>query len=99
MAKDLFRKSARLIMKKELRIQHDIIQQLKKDLSFYSSQIGVAVKNAMVLVSGVTDTRYRKTKAINAAKRVSGVKAVAADIQVDDSPGFGRIDLKLRKRL
>lgn len=82
-------------MKKDLRIQCDVIKQLKKDLSFHSAQIGVAVKNAMVLLSGVADTHYRKAKAVNAAKSVGGVKAVAVDIQVDDSPGFGRTDFEI----
>ena len=82
-------------MRRDQRIQHDIIRNLRKDLSFYSSQIDVTVKNAMVLLSGVTDTYYRKEKAVNAAKRVCGVKAIGVEIEVDDSPGFGKFDFQM----
>ncbi|MGZ4033410.1 MAG: BON domain-containing protein, partial [Bacteroidia bacterium] len=47
-----------------------------------SSEIGVAVKNGIVTLSGMVDTYGKKVAAENATKRVSGVKAVAEDIVV-----------------
>ena len=42
------------------------------------------MENAMVLLLGVTDINYRKTKVVFAAKKVSGVKAIPGNNQVDD---------------
>jgi osmotically-inducible protein OsmY len=47
-----------------------------------ASEIGVAVKNKVVTLSGTVDSFYKKEEAENAAKRVSGVVAVAEDIEV-----------------
>jgi osmotically-inducible protein OsmY len=54
----------------------------------HATEIGVAVKNGIVTLSGTVDTYVKKRKAEKAAKRVKGVKAVAEDIEVK-IPGWG----------
>lgn len=69
-------------MKTDVEIQKDVMDELKWTPFLNASQIGVAVKNGVVTLSGTVDMYSKKTAAENAAKRVSGVKAVAEDIEV-----------------
>ena len=69
-------------MKTDAEIQKDVMDELKWEPFLNASEIGVAVKNAVVTLSGTVDTYSKKEEAENAAKRVSGVKAVAEDIEV-----------------
>ncbi|MGZ4049912.1 MAG: BON domain-containing protein [Bacteroidia bacterium] len=69
-------------MKTDLEIQKDVMDELKWQPLLNSSEIGVAVKNGIVTLSGMVDTYGKKVAAENATKRVSGVKAVAEDIVV-----------------
>ena len=47
-----------------------------------SAEIGVSVKNGVVMLSGIVDSYYKKLLAEKAAKRVSSVNAVAEEIIV-----------------
>lgn len=69
-------------MKTDLEIQKDVMDELKWEPLLTASEIGVAVKNRVVTLSGTVDSFYKKEEAENAAKRVSGVLAVAEDIEV-----------------
>ena len=82
-------------MKNDLEIQQDVINHLKWQPSINSSNIGVAVKNGVVTLSGQVDTYYQKLAAENAAKKVTGVRAIAEDIQVDMSPAFHKTDAEI----
>jgi len=79
-------------MKSDLQIQKDVMDEIKWEPYLNASQIGVAVKNGIVTLSGSVDTYFKKVTAEKAAARVSGVKAVAEDIQVGISPGMKRTD-------
>jgi len=79
-------------MKSDSQIQKDVMDELKFEPLLQSSEIGVAVKKGVVTLSGLVDTYTKKLAAESAAKRVSGVKAVAEDIQVGPSPLFQRTD-------
>ena len=46
-----------------------------------ASEIGVAVKNGIVTLSGQVDSYSKKLVAEKSVKRVAGVKAIAEDIQ------------------
>jgi len=79
-------------MKTDEQIQQDVINQLKWEPFLTSSEIGVAVRNGVVTLSGHVDTYAKKYEAEKAAGKVSGVKAIAEDIQVGISPGNQRSD-------
>ena len=51
-----------------------------------ANEIGVAVKDGVVTLTGTVDTYLNKWKAEEAAHRVSGVIAVANDITVRTAP-------------
>ncbi|MEI8137526.1 MAG: BON domain-containing protein [Bacteroidota bacterium] len=76
-------------MKTDLEIQKDVMAELEWEPSFNASEIGVAVKNGVVTLSGTLDSYFKKVAAEKAAKRVSGVKAVAEEIEVKLA-GYGK---------
>jgi hypothetical protein len=80
-----------LIMKSDVRIQQDVIDQLAWEPIFKAVEVDVFVKKRIVTLSGIVDT-YANKVAENAAKKVAGVKPVAEDIQVGLSPGFQKTD-------
>ncbi len=82
-------------MKSDFQIQKDVMDEIKWEPYLNASQIGVAVKNGIVTLSGIVDTYSKKTTAEKAASRVSGVKAVAEDIQVGVSPSFNKTDAEI----
>lgn len=82
-------------MKSDLQIQKDVIEELRWEPFLNSSEIGVAVKNGIVTLSGQVDSYSKKLIAEKAAKKVAGVKAVAEDIQVGIMPASGRTDTEI----
>jgi len=66
--------------------------QLKWDPFLNSAEIGVAVKDGVVTLSGRVDSYSKKLAAELATKKVRGVKAVAEEIHVGPSPAFRRSD-------
>lgn len=63
-------------------IQQKVLLELKWDSRLQPNEIGVAVKDGVVTLTGYVDTYLKKLAAKEAALRVQGVKAVANDIQV-----------------
>jgi len=82
-------------MKNDLQIQKDVIEELRWEPFLNSSEIGVAVKNGVVTLSGQVDSYSKKIIAEKVAKNVSGVKAVAENIQVGILPGFRKTDTEI----
>lgn len=82
-------------MKSDIQIQKDVMDQLKWEPFLHSSQIGVAVKNGIVTLSGQVDSYSKKISAENAAKKISGVKAIAEDIQIGVSPAYNKSDAEI----
>lgn len=82
-------------MKNDLEIQQDVINHLKWQPSINASNIGVAVKDGIVTLSGRVDSYYQKLTAENAIKKVTGVRAIAEDIQVGVSPIFQKTDAEI----
>jgi len=68
-------------------IQADVLEELKWDTRVRPNEIGVAVKDGIVTLTGWVDSYLKKMAAEEAAHRVPGVKAVANDIEVR-LPGF-----------
>ena len=63
-------------------IQKDVLAELKWDAQVQPNEIGVSVKDGVVTLTGWVDSYLKKWSAEDAAHRVSGVKAVANDIEV-----------------
>ena len=79
-------------MKSDNQIQKDVMEELRWDPYMESSEIGVAVKNSIVTLSGQVDSYPKKLVAENAAKKIAGVKAIAEDIQIGVSPAYNKTD-------
>jgi osmotically-inducible protein OsmY len=73
-------------MKTDSEIQRDVLDELKYEPILEASEIGVAVKNGVVTLTGTVNSYWKKVSAEKAAKRVRGVKAVAQEIEVRLSP-------------
>jgi osmotically-inducible protein OsmY len=66
----------------DTQIQADVLSELKYDARVMPNEIGVAVKDGVVTLTGWVDSYTKKWAAEEAAHRVRGVKAVANDIEV-----------------
>src|SRR5437773_1496003 len=73
-------------------IQRDVLAELKWDARVTPNEIGVAVKDGIVTLTGWVDSYSKKWAAEEAAHRVNGVKAVANDIEVRLSSADERTD-------
>jgi osmotically-inducible protein OsmY len=82
-------------MKTDDQIKRDVMDELLWEPLLLASEIGVAVKRGVVTLSGIVDFYSKKLSAERAAKRVSGVKAVAIDIQVGISPRYAKSDTEI----
>ena len=82
-------------MKSDGQIQKDVMEQLKWEPFLNASEIGVAVKNGVVTLSGNVDSYSKKVAAENATKKIAGVKAIAEDIQIGVSPAFNKTDTEI----
>lgn len=63
-------------------IQRDVIEELKWDARVQPNEVGVAVKNGIVTLTGWVDSFIKRWAAEDAALRVRGVQAVVNEIEV-----------------
>ena len=63
-------------------IQREVLAELAFDPRVRASEIGVAVKDGVVTLTGWVDSYAKRWAAEEAAHRVRGVRAVANDIEV-----------------
>jgi osmotically-inducible protein OsmY len=75
-------------MKNDKDLQRDVFDELRWEPAVQSTDIGVTAKDGVVTLTGVLDSYPEKWAAERAAKRVSGVKALALDLEVK-LPGSG----------
>ena len=69
-------------MKTDSQLQLDVLAELKWEPSVNAAQIGVEVKDGIVTLAGHVSSYAEKYGAENAAQRVSGVKALAIELDV-----------------
>ena len=71
-------------MKTNQELQKDVLEELKWEPSLAEviSNIGVAVDDGVVTLTGRVHSYNQKISAVQAAQRVAGVKVVAEDIEV-----------------
>ena len=69
-------------MKSDNKIQQDVMEELQWEPSVENANIGVAVKDGIVTLSGFVSTYTSKLAAEEAARRVAGVRGLAEEIEV-----------------
>lgn len=69
-------------MKTDFELQKDVIEELRWDPSIKEKEIGVAVKEGVITLSGNVESYPEKQAAERAVERVFGVKAVANELEV-----------------
>jgi osmotically-inducible protein OsmY len=79
-------------MKTDAELQQDVMNEFKWEPSIKAAEIGVAVKDGVVSLSGYVDTYGEKWAAHRTAVRVFGVKAVAEELKVRLPDPFQRPD-------
>ncbi len=79
-------------MKTDAQLQRDVMNELQWEPTIHAAEIGVAVKDGVVTLSGHVDSYAKKGAAERAVKRVSGVKAVAEEIKVTLPGAYRRAD-------
>jgi len=84
-------------MKSDKELKEDVIDELAWDQHLKPVEIGVAVKDGVVTLSGYVDSYNEKMAAERAAQRVSGVKAVVQEIKVRLPNSLQRTDEDIAK--
>ena len=79
-------------MKSDMELQRDILDEILWEPSAYAPDIGVIVHDGVVTLTGSVENLPAKWGAERATLRVSGVKAVANDIEVKLSTDNRRSD-------
>ena len=74
--------SAKAPVRSDDEIRNSVLMELKWDPKVTSDDIGVAVKDGVVTLTGFVPSYWEKAAAETASKRVYGVKAVANDLEV-----------------
>jgi osmotically-inducible protein OsmY len=73
-------------------IQEDVLDELAWDARVQPNEIGVAVKDGIVTLTGRVESYIKKWAAEEAAHRVKGVQAVVNEIEVKLLPSAERTD-------
>jgi len=80
------------IMKTDLQLQRDVLEELKFEPSIREVEIGVAAKDGLVTLTGFVDSYAEKFSAEHTAERVGGVKAIADELKVKLPGSYQRSD-------
>jgi osmotically-inducible protein OsmY len=82
-------------MSNDTQLRHDIEAELDWDPRFDARQIGVAVKNGVVSLTGYVSSYAERCAAESAAQSVAGVKALANDIAIELPSTAQRTDAEI----
>lgn len=82
-------------MKSDATIQKGVMDELRQKSLLNASQIGVSVNKGVVILSGEVDSYSKKSAAEKAAKKVSGVRVIAEDLQVDPISDHFKTDAEI----
>jgi osmotically-inducible protein OsmY len=82
-------------VKTDSELQRDVMAELAWDPSIKHEAIGVAVKDGIVTLSGHIETYAEKHAIEKALRRVTGVQAIALELDVRLSPQHRRNDTEL----
>ena len=84
-------------MKTDIAIKHDVEAELHWEPQVDDTDISVKINNGVVTLTGFVSSYAQKYRAGNAAKRISGVTALANDIEVRLTPADGIPDPQLAR--
>ena len=84
-------------MKTDRALQQDVLAELNWEPSVNAANVGVEVKDGIVTLAGHVDTYAEKWDAERAAQRVSGVKAIAVEMDVKLSGSNVRSDADIAR--
>jgi VCBS repeat-containing protein len=84
-----------ILMKSDSQLQLDVLDELKWEPSIDANEIGVAVHDGIVTLTGYVPSYAEKLAAERAAARVSGVKAIAEEIEVKLPGSIRRTDAEI----
>ena len=76
-------------------LQRDVIAELSWSPMLRNEEIGVAVKDGVVTLSGTVSNYVKKFEAERAAEKIHGVKAVALDLNVKLLDSWVRTDTEI----
>lgn len=79
-------------MKTDSQLQRDAIAELKWEPLLREAEIGVAVKDGVITLTGTVNGYAKKSEAEDAVKRVAGVKAVVEKIEVKFTSTWAKKD-------
>jgi osmotically-inducible protein OsmY len=80
-------------------LKAQVVEELVWDPAIKETAIGIAVKDGVVTLTGHLDTYAEKDAAMRAVRRVSGVKAIAVEIDVKLSPSHQRSDTDVARSI
>lgn len=69
-------------MKSDAKLREDVMEELRWEPSVKETDIGVAVKEGVVTLSGFVESYAEKFAAERAVERVAGVRAIAEELKV-----------------
>jgi osmotically-inducible protein OsmY len=69
-------------MKTDIELRDDVLDELRRETAVNAAEIGVAVKNGVVTLTGTVDYYPQKLGTERAALRVSEVKALANQVKI-----------------
>jgi osmotically-inducible protein OsmY len=81
----------------DLSLKEDVEDELQWEPSINAAEIGVAVKDGIVTLTGRVPSLTQKYAAARAATRVAGVKAVANELEVGLLPADERTDEEIAR--
>jgi osmotically-inducible protein OsmY len=84
-------------MRSDLDLQRDVLDELKWEPGVNASDIGVTAKGGVVTLTGTVDNFAEKWAAERAAKRVSGVNALAVELKLKPVGSGERTDADIAR--
>jgi osmotically-inducible protein OsmY len=82
-------------MKTDSQLQNDVMDELKWEPRVTANEIGVSVADGVVTLTGTVPTYAEKKAAERAAQRVTGVRAVAEEIQIKPLGAHAKTDAEI----
>jgi osmotically-inducible protein OsmY len=86
-------------MKDNERLQHRVQQAIQWEPLLHTSEIGVTAKDGVVTLSGTVNCPAKKAQAEQAAKKVSGVRALVENIEVSDGKPGSNSDNEIARQV
>ncbi|MEO5889152.1 MAG: BON domain-containing protein [Ferruginibacter sp.] len=86
-------------MKTNSELQKDVQDAIIWEPLLQAAEIGVTAKDGVITLTGIVDNFTKKMEAENAAKNVSGVKAVAENIEVNYGHSFKKSDTEIANEI